>query len=969
MQTATAAYQGGDYSAAEIALKQGIEEAEKFGSTDERLATSLHNLAILYHAQGRLAEATPRYQRALGIWETLAKKHLDQNHAAETEELYRRLLTVKEKIYGPEHLEVATSLDSLALMYMIQGRYAEAEPLYQRALATRKKVLGSDHLEVAMSLNNLAVVYLARGQYADAEARYKSALMIKEKALGREHPDMAVGLDNLAGVYLAQGRYAEAKPLYQRALEIKEKTLGPEHLDVATSLNNLARLYWVGWALPTLHMKALPKSCQDLARLYQDHLAGAEQLYQRALRIWEKTVGAGHPFMAVGLDNLAFIYLDLASVYLDLDCHTESEDLFKRAEDYFKHALEIEEKTYGPEHPNVAESQCHLANLYRLQSRTAAAEPLYQRALAIEEKVYGPEHLAVAESLGNLALVYNQQGRTEEALAAMRRATVILRKRLVQGMQSVSAGTLSEQRIYHASLFRDQVAILADAAIRQFTQAPTLWEESFEAAQLAHASDTARAVATMAARFAAGKDELAELVRQRQDALARWQALDKQWRKAISEPAEKHDPEREERLHQEIVTTEQELVMRDSELRKRFPKYYQDFISPELLSLQEVQNLIDPDESLLSYLVGDKASYLWVVRANQVQFLSLPIDKANLDKQVQQLRSDLQQLRPPKLVQHAHELYSKLFAPAEPFLQGVTHIMLVLDGALQSLPFSILVTEKPIGRSENPAAYREVTWLTKKYAFTVLPTESSLRALRCFATAEVGKEPFVGFGNPLRVKPLLPETADELKQIAKALGAPTQENVNIFLGEAATKNTVIKNKKIDLSHYRVLAFATHAIEAGDCPGVAEPALVLTPPAQKSQCDPDGLLTASEVAQLKLNADWVILSACNTAASDGTPGAEVLSGLAKAFFYAGSRALLVSHWEVDSDSTVKLTTGMFKEAAANPTLSKAETLRRSMVTLMNNPGPSLNLAHPTYWAPFVVVGGRKAINAARCAHGP
>jgi len=117
---------------------------------------------------------------------------------------------------------------------------------------------------------------------------------------------------------------------------------------------------------------------------------------------------------------------------------------------------------------------------------------------------------------------------------------------------------------------------------------------------------------------------------------------------------------------------------------------------------------------------------------------------------------------------------------------------------------------------------------------------------------------------------------------------------------------------------------------------------------------DGLLTASEVAQLDLNADWVILSACNTASSDGTPGAEGLSGLAKAFFYAGARALLVSHWPVASDAAVKLTTGLFKEAAAHPEIGRAEALRRSMLALMDD-GDNPYFAHPMFWAPFVVVG--------------
>jgi CHAT domain-containing protein len=118
---------------------------------------------------------------------------------------------------------------------------------------------------------------------------------------------------------------------------------------------------------------------------------------------------------------------------------------------------------------------------------------------------------------------------------------------------------------------------------------------------------------------------------------------------------------------------------------------------------------------------------------------------------------------------------------------------------------------------------------------------------------------------------------------------------------------------------------------------------------------DGLLTASEVAQLKLNADWVVLSACNTASAEtNKPGAEALSGLARAFFYAGARSLVVSNWEVNSDSAVVLLTGTFAAIAADPKLSHAQALQKSMLAMIDNPQRP-DWADPKYWAPFVVVG--------------
>jgi CHAT domain-containing protein len=150
----------------------------------------------------------------------------------------------------------------------------------------------------------------------------------------------------------------------------------------------------------------------------------------------------------------------------------------------------------------------------------------------------------------------------------------------------------------------------------------------------------------------------------------------------------------------------------------------------------------------------------------------------------------------------------------------------------------------------------------------------------------------------------------------------------------------------------VVYFATHGLVAGDVKGLAEPSLALTLPKEPSEFD-DGLLTASEIAQLKLNADWVVLSACNTIAGD-KPGAEALSGLARAFFYAGARSLLVSHWAVESNAATRLTTATFAIMKSDPTLGRAEALRRAMLEYVRDAANPRN-AYPAYWAPFVVVG--------------
>ena len=275
----------------------------------------------------------------------------------------------------------------------------------------------------------------------------------------------------------------------------------------------------------------------------------------------------------------------------------------------------------------------------------------------------------------------------------------------------------------------------------------------------------------------------------------------------------------------------------------------------------------------------------------------------------------------------AHALYGLVLGPVAGVLAGKRHLIVVPTGPLTSLPLQVLVTAPPPPSSTPPEqALRDAAWLIKSHALSVLPSVPSLSALRRLPGGTAGTRPFFGMGDPVLEGPdpadrqrgkrrsasaparfyrngladtravreltPLPDTADELRTIAKVLGAPPGD---VNLREAASETKV---KSASLGEYRIVQFATHGLVAGDLSGLAEPALVLTPPDVPTEAN-DGLLTASEIATLELNADWVVLSACNTAAG-GRQGAEALSGLARAFFYAGARALLVSHWAVDSD---------------------------------------------------------------------
>jgi CHAT domain-containing protein/Tfp pilus assembly protein PilF len=805
--------------------------------------------------------------------------------------------------FGADDPHVATALDNLAVLYSVQAKFRQAEAFLKRALANREKAFNSVHSDVARSLNNLAELYRAEGQYTKAEPILKRSLAIFEQALGLEHPNVATSLNNLAALYGEQGNYVDAAPLYKRSLAIREKALGPDHSDVARSLNDLALAYFA-----------------------QGQYAEAEALYQRALAILEKSFGPDHRDVGVSLNNQAKLY--------------EAQGRYADAERVYKRSLDVYERSLGRNHPLTAQSLVNLAFLYESRGRYFEAEPLLKDSLAIFEGSLNPDHPYVAQSMNGLAKLYEDEDRYAEALSIV--------QKLAARNQTVKSIAFD---VLYGSQSRDLI-----------TPAHGL-EASYEVLQRTVSSAAGDAVAKLSARFAATTTELGQLVREDQDLTIEAARLDKDLVADVSKPPTERNVTVEDHVRKRIEAIELERDKLQDLFNQRFPDYVA-LSKPQPLSVKETQALLADDEALIAIDI-DKSSYVWVITTEKAEWKQLRVNVDGINKAVATLRKAFH-LRTegdpsPELpfdTDTAYQLYQRLLGPIEGSLSGKTRLSFILNGALTSLPPHVLIASDRQHRD-----LRSIDWLARKYAITVLPSIASLKVLRGKSVV-VAPKPIIGFGDPVFDKTVQPETkpklasqnrgllgfyrgavadsaalgkalralsetADELKAVALELGADVDD---IKLGEAASVTNV---RRAPLYDYRVVYFATHALVAGDVEKFAkvkaEPALVLSIPEKPSEED-DGLLRASDIATLKMNADFVVLSACNTADASDRPGAEALSGLARAFFYAGARSLVVSNWEVESDSTVALMRGLFdalkvtnNRPPVQPRVGRAEVL--------------------------------------------
>jgi CHAT domain-containing protein/Tfp pilus assembly protein PilF len=969
---------------AEPLFQRALDIAEKTaGPQSLDVADRLNSLGVLYLNNDRLTEADPLFKRSIEIAEkvlglghasmgiridNLVDAYNGQRRHAEAEQLLQSKAAATENALGQNHQGVAERFEALANFYVERDTQDQAERLYQRALAIYEKTLGADHLKVATTLGSLARLYLSSDRYDEAGLLAKRALDITERKLGRDDEMVAERQRTLGSIYTEQKRYAEAEALLTQALAATEKVRGQDHARVGELVNDMAVLY-----------------------NEQGRHDDAERLYKRSLAILERAYGPDHGDVGRNSTNLGHVYY--------------RQGRYADAEPHFKRALAIAEKSgAGPDDLELAYRLDDLASLHLAQGDQARASEYWRRSTDImlrrirrgsNESVVSARSLAaeisrakeqfigLIRSQSYLDKLYRRKADRRQGGSLVDRALEFPFEMIQWAQNSKAAASLAQMATRSA---KGDAALAAITRERQDLVAE--WETLDVARNkiIAVPSDDRDSAeeSRIATRLAAIDARIAEIDQRLKVEFPNFAAMSRL------------EPLSMKEVQSLLRPDEAVLMLLDTPEYGKSPgntyiwvvaKDY-DSYAPSNLSTTKLKRVTDALRCGLDASLWDDDEKAEACRkllkrepqrdeAGNVRLDTLPFDT--------------------KL---AHDLYRNFFWSLEESIKD-KHLFIVAPGPLGQLPFHLLVTESP----KQGDDFRSVKWLARTNSITVLPNVSALKALRRVGKPSIASKAMVGIGNPLldgdrakawevkwaasarekqackdlphvqqvasvtrsprarrvvtrggladlahlRLQVALPDTADELCTVAATLQAAAGD---IWLGANATEASIKRlNAEGRLADYRVVHFATHGTLAGEIEGATEPGLILTPPANASDMD-DGYLSASEVANLKLDADWVILSACNTAGAKDAEG-EALSGLASAFFYAGTRALLVSHWAVASDAAVKLITETVGATSSDPRIGRAEALRQAMLSMIDK-GAS-NETHPAYWAPFVVVG--------------
>ena len=764
----------------------------------------------------------------------------------------------------------------------------------------------------------LATARFDRGLTREAAEAGLAAAAAYRSTLGDWHPVLARTFHLLGNTYEELWDFSSAEDFFAKAAEIKRRDFGPRSAQFAET--EIER----GWL-----------------ELRTGYLESADERARRTLEFLEQRAVPDRR-----REGLAHILVGLVA-----EARGDREDA---VENYLA-GQRLIEMAGGPQSPDLTFSLVRLGRLLTVMGRHKEAVAKLDRAIAIYQQLGSRWSVRLADALTARADLQAAVGDQDAELKDSRRAYALLKERV--SVPEGSGEEFAESQRYSA---RELLALHAIRLVKLAGTHPELYVEAFAATQEALISRAGDALRRAMQRFAMENTELAQLIGDREDASDSIRQINALLSRALTSTGTKASRE-ELRLRQLRQQKVDELRRLTELLKDKFPEMAQ-FEHPAPVELQSVQRALSEDEAAIVTVITEHGILVWAVRREGFEASIASTSASKLTSLVGEIRKSVSSALDREAEQQvpefdrdkAYQLYEAVISPIASSLNGKKHIIFLPDGALQKIPLQIALDRK------------DDRWLVQRYAVTTMPSLNALLATRESHQPSRATKGFLGVGAPdfsaysrvhdensvgsagalsrllAHLQPL-PEAASELRQMGNLFSSP---EVTLDLGDRATKQEFISAPP---AAYRNIVFATHAIMAGEA-GLDEPAIVLFPDGGSVS---DGLLTASEIALLRLDAELVILSACNTAAPDGGPYAEGLSGLARAFMHAGARSMLVSHWAAPRKSTPMITTGFMTAIRGDPTLRKAEALRSAILPLLKS--GDLELEHPAYWAPFIVVG--------------
>lgn len=824
----------------------------------------------------------------------------DQLRKAEL--ICQRSLQLSINIYGKNRFETASSYDDLALIYADLGKFNEARKLSEISLKILNRITISNKLRYAEIIHNNAMFDVDPNS---AYSKLIKSLEIADTLEFKDNRTTAVILRSLGSKFADDERYDDAKFVLKRSIKILSELKIPEQYHLGLSLAGLGKVYYqnedyfnaekyISLSIEHLSRILSPTSHLIISQLNQLGLVYINQKnYQKAKDIYESisNLDVSPPYF----ENLGYVYWHTAD--------------YLKAEECLKKALEL--ILGNKDDPEIVTYQ------------------------------------------NNLAIFYNEQGKTIEALKII--------------IETINKGTAYKSAA---------IPILYDAGQKNIITKEEAFNYSFKLLEAAFISDTSKAYKEQANRAKILRSDLSTKYREFLHDTKQLEFLNLRFQKLSIIPSEFRDKKEIESIKLKIKKVTDRANSNKNILRYSIPNIINEN-NQALPTSSEIQKMLNKDEAYVAFEFNNKGSFLFCLTKESFYWTRLEGGNKYFKDKINFLKSSLTFLHNEEFdISKSYELYSDTISKIAHLLEGKKKLLFKPDGPFVGFPLALLVTSK-----QYSINYRDVDWLFKKYSITYVPSAYSISVMKHNLISSKVKKELIAFADPIfnqnytreltnnkiQIRnvpsylidkkadltklfaelPRLPSTREEVESIARYLNI---DRSNVYFGQDASEDN-IKHQKLD--QYRIVYFATHGLIGNDIKnindGLIESALVLSIP-HKGSIE-DGLLKSSEVQSLKVNADWVVLSACNTATGEKETS---LSGLARAFIHAGAKSVLVSNWDVSDESTKDLMIKLFAIEREDKSLSHGQLLQKAMLYMLDRSKNQIE-GHPRNWSSFIVVG--------------
>jgi CHAT domain-containing protein len=805
----------------------------------------------------------------------------------------------------------------------------------------------SEHAQMRARLRDARVAN-SEGRDADAERLLRLTLDAQQSLLNESDPALAQTLLDLALSVGNQGRPIEAETLIRQAEPILERSPSASErarLDLYRGFNaahsgrfpEAAR--FAASAASTMRSDSARGELADVLSATEATGGGAER----------PPPSPGELILALNLQ--AAMSLRLGAL--------------EAADAAASEALRRVDET--PDSPPAWKTEI-LLTLGRISSargRISAAETYLRAALVTERSISG-ESTRSRAALAALGEAYQRESMLVSVLLAYRELGESLRAPSGPKVTSIPSDWL----LPYAAALTSHVVSVNDPADRQ-----ALLDEFFVLAWHAAPERLSRTREQIDRERELRDPQYARRAQSLRDAQRELDLA----RQALALESARPDAARSRIAESELEAQERAARARYAQATTNLAGRAQEKNTPNAAALRE---RLAAEEAVILYLPGDQESFALVIRRAGSKLVHLPkARRLALEADVAELRRGLQaeggQLRDFDL-DLAHRLAQAWFLPLEPALAGVSRIAVIAEGALAALPLGILTTQ-----ASAPGDYSSAPWLLRRYAFSHVPALADLTTRRdAPGRSQPRPRPALALAvadwtHVTTARPDSPKALDDLAAACRSdapinpqllAGLPSLPDVSAEL--AALSNRVTQRGgqlttrlnrdateaslgALPLQDFGLLYFASHAVLPGSTRCLNQPAIALAPsPSAARQRSEDGLLEASEIAALRLDADLVVLSACNTASGAQGQGGESLSSLAHAFFSAGAQRVLASHWAIDSRATAALMHEFFDRQRAADFSDVSQALQNAQLALAGR----ASTAHPLYWGAFTVLTG-------------